>query len=137
MSGLAVGKGECQQGQPCPLAHDLEPPQVFSRLSAFAVCVPWVSGLAYTLPLPLPCTTANTNPLVRAAVPSSGFLLPNLLSNACPPSSPLLFRSVFPNASAKPKGERQALIADQIVDSKEVSQLQLRRPFDRVGGRVS
>lgn len=38
---------------------------------------------------------------------------------------------VFPNASAKPKGERQALIADQIVDSKEVSQLQLRRPFDR------
>ncbi|KAG2424372.1 hypothetical protein HXX76_014581 [Chlamydomonas incerta] len=38
---------------------------------------------------------------------------------------------VFPNASAKPKGERQTLIADQLADSKEVSQLQLRRPFDR------
>ncbi|KAG2452463.1 hypothetical protein HYH02_002703 [Chlamydomonas schloesseri] len=38
---------------------------------------------------------------------------------------------VFPNASAKPKGERQGLIADQLADSKEVSQLQLRRPFDR------
>ncbi|GLC40786.1 hypothetical protein PLESTB_000022800 [Pleodorina starrii] len=38
---------------------------------------------------------------------------------------------VFPNASAKPKGERQTLIADLLADSKEVSQMQLKRPFDR------
>ncbi|EFJ45987.1 actin-related protein Arp6 [Volvox carteri f. nagariensis] len=38
---------------------------------------------------------------------------------------------VFPNASAKPKGERQTLIADLLADTKEVSQLQLKRPFDR------
>ncbi|KXZ55494.1 ARP6 protein [Gonium pectorale] len=38
---------------------------------------------------------------------------------------------VFPNASAKPKGERGALIADLLADSKEVSQLTLRRPVDR------
>ncbi|KAG2501776.1 hypothetical protein HYH03_000276 [Edaphochlamys debaryana] len=38
---------------------------------------------------------------------------------------------VFANASAKPKGERTTLIADLLADTKEVSQLQLRRPFDR------
>lgn len=45
-----------------------------------------------------------------------------------------LLRRVFPNATAKAKGERQALVADMLTDTKEVSQLTLRRPFDRVGG---
>lgn len=38
---------------------------------------------------------------------------------------------VFPNATAKAKGERQALVGDMLADTKEVSQLTLRRPFDR------
>ncbi|GFR49305.1 hypothetical protein Agub_g11327 [Astrephomene gubernaculifera] len=38
---------------------------------------------------------------------------------------------VFPNASAKAKGERQTLLADLLADTREVSQLTLRRPFDR------
>ena len=40
--------------------------------------------------------------------------------------------SVFPNCSAKAKGEKQTLIADQLAETNEISQLVLRRPMDRV-----
>lgn len=39
---------------------------------------------------------------------------------------------VFPNCTAKPKGERAMLVGDMLPDCKEISQLMLRRPFDRV-----
>mmetsp|Transcript_22793 Transcript_22793/g.57969 ORF Transcript_22793/g.57969 Transcript_22793/m.57969 type:complete len:468 (-) Transcript_22793:233-1636(-) len=40
-------------------------------------------------------------------------------------------RKVFPNCTAKPKGERQMYVGDMLLDCKEISQLNLRRPFDR------
>jgi len=40
-------------------------------------------------------------------------------------------RKMFPNCTAKPKGERSTLVGDMLPDSKEISQLTLRRPFDR------
>lgn len=40
--------------------------------------------------------------------------------------------SIFPNCSAKAKGEKQTLIADQLAETNEISQLVLRRPMDRV-----
>ena len=43
--------------------------------------------------------------------------------------------SVFPNCSAKAKGEKQTLIADQLAETNEISQLVLRRPMDRVRGK--
>ncbi len=44
--------------------------------------------------------------------------------------------SIFPNCVAKPKGERQAYIGSMLLDSKEISQLTLKRPFDRVSSRL-
>eukprot|EP00983_Pelagomonas_calceolata_P058021 1145329-Pelagomonas_calceolata.AAC.1 len=38
---------------------------------------------------------------------------------------------VFPNCVAKPKGERASYVGDMLLDCKEISQLNLRRPFDR------
>lgn len=46
----------------------------------------------------------------------------------------LLATRVFPNCTAKPKGERQMYVGDMLLDCKEVSQLTLRRPYDRVRG---
>ncbi|KAL6751380.1 Actin/actin-like protein [Haematococcus lacustris] len=41
-------------------------------------------------------------------------------------------RKVFPNCTAKPKGEKQMYVGDMLLDPKsEISQLTLRRPFDR------
>mmetsp|Transcript_35953 Transcript_35953/g.80033 ORF Transcript_35953/g.80033 Transcript_35953/m.80033 type:complete len:419 (+) Transcript_35953:120-1376(+) len=40
-------------------------------------------------------------------------------------------RSVFPNCSAKPKGERQIFIGDMMLECKEISQLTIKRPMDR------
>jgi hypothetical protein len=40
---------------------------------------------------------------------------------------------VFPNCTAKPKGEKAMYVGDMLLDPKsEISQLTLRRPFDRV-----
>jgi actin-related protein 6 len=39
---------------------------------------------------------------------------------------------VFPNCTAKPKGGRQVYVGDQLLDSRDISQLALRRPIDRV-----
>ncbi|KAF5839191.1 actin family [Dunaliella salina] len=38
---------------------------------------------------------------------------------------------VFPNCVAKPKGERASYVGDMLLECKEISQLNLRRPFDR------
>jgi hypothetical protein len=44
--------------------------------------------------------------------------------------------SVFPNCTAKPKGEKAMYVGDMLLDPKsEISQLTLRRPFDRVSNR--
>lgn len=40
-------------------------------------------------------------------------------------------RSIFPNCTAKPKGERQTYVGDALLDAKDILQLNLRRPFDR------
>ncbi len=39
---------------------------------------------------------------------------------------------MFPNCTAKPKGGRQVYVGDQLLDSRDISQLSLRRPIDRV-----
>ena len=38
---------------------------------------------------------------------------------------------MFPNASAKLKGERQGFVGEAMLDVKDVSTLSLRRPVDR------
>ncbi len=40
--------------------------------------------------------------------------------------------SILPHCSAKAKGERQAMLADVLAESNEISQLTLKRPMDRV-----
>lgn len=40
-------------------------------------------------------------------------------------------RSIFPNCSAKSKGERQALVGDMLAEANEISQLTIKRPMDR------
>ncbi|GBF91703.1 hypothetical protein Rsub_04007 [Raphidocelis subcapitata] len=40
-------------------------------------------------------------------------------------------RMVFPNCTAKPKGERQVYVGDALLDAKDIMSLNMRRPFDR------
>lgn len=40
-------------------------------------------------------------------------------------------RKVFPNCTAKPKGDRQTLVGDQLLEARDISCLNIRRPFDR------
>ncbi|MEW5319043.1 MAG: hypothetical protein WDW38_010219 [Sanguina aurantia] len=42
---------------------------------------------------------------------------------------------VFPNGTAKLKGESTTLVGDELIGSREVSELALRRPFDKVQPR--
>lgn len=39
---------------------------------------------------------------------------------------------VFPNCTAKPKGERTVYVGDALLDAKDIMSLTMRRPFDRV-----
>jgi actin-related protein 6 len=43
---------------------------------------------------------------------------------------------VFPNCTAKPKGERQVYVGDALLDAKDIMSLNMRRPFDRVRARA-
>ncbi|KAI8471017.1 MAG: Actin/actin-like protein [Monoraphidium minutum] len=40
-------------------------------------------------------------------------------------------RMVFPNCTAKPKGERQVYVGDALLEAKDIMALNMRRPFDR------
>jgi hypothetical protein len=42
--------------------------------------------------------------------------------------------SVFPNCTAKAKGERQVYVGQQLLEARELGGMVLRRPIDRVGG---
>ncbi len=42
---------------------------------------------------------------------------------------------VFPNCTAKAKGERNVMVGDQLLECRDIMSLNIRRPFDRVGGR--
>jgi actin-related protein 6 len=44
---------------------------------------------------------------------------------------PLCARSVFPNCTARLKGERALLVGDAVLGVKDVASLSLRRPVDR------
>jgi hypothetical protein len=39
---------------------------------------------------------------------------------------------VFPNCTAKPKGERQLYVADALLEARELGGMVVRRPHDRV-----
>lgn len=62
-----------------------------------------------------------TNRLLQPSVHNSAEIW---LTKCCP-------CRVFPNAGGKVKGQRSALIGDQILDCQDISSLSLRRPIDR------
>lgn len=45
-------------------------------------------------------------------------------------------RRAVPNCTAKAKGEKQVLVGDMLLDSRDIGQLSLRRPFDRVSAQA-
>ena len=45
--------------------------------------------------------------------------------------------SILPNLIAKPKGEKKQYFGDQIDGIKDISNIGLRRPVDRVGARTT
>lgn len=44
----------------------------------------------------------------------------------------ILRRSVFPNCTAKAKGERQVYVGQQLLEARELGGMVVRRPIDRV-----
>jgi hypothetical protein len=42
-------------------------------------------------------------------------------------------RRVFPNCTAKAKGERQVYVGQQLLEARELGGMVVRRPIDRVG----
>lgn len=57
------------------------------------------------------------------------------LSCACRGAAPL--HSVFPNCTAKAKGERQLYIGQQLLEARELGGMVVRRPIDRVSSSSS
>lgn len=45
--------------------------------------------------------------------------------------------SVFPNCTAKAKGERQVYVGQQLLEARELGGMVVRRPIDRVGGSTA
>lgn len=45
-------------------------------------------------------------------------------------------RSVFPNCTGKPKGERTLYVGDALLEARELGGMLLRRPHDRVRVRA-
>jgi len=44
----------------------------------------------------------------------------------------VLLCSVFPNCTAKAKGERQVYVGQQLLEARELGGMVVRRPIDRV-----
>ena len=109
--------------------------------------VPVITCYCLYLLLPVPATACTCYCLyLLLPVPATACacyclcLLLHVPATACacyhlllPLPVPAPARRVFPNCVAKAKGERQVYVGDMLADCQEVSQLALRRPFDRVG----